>query len=208
MRLSSRTTTYLLAFCSLFASTLTQCTMRERESESASMPSLRFKLVKIEETTLDGLDASTWRVPSDLNLTQRSQIIRAYANKNLPLHMRLRLAARNPSLQPVTLANLDYDVLLDEKILGSARISPNLTLPANGLPVEMPLTIDMNTYKFLGDDAMPALRNFSVGLADRRRIPPRFTLRLRPTLLQANGKPGRPSRPVLLDPDSTATSAL
>ena len=182
--------------------------MRERESESASIPALRFQLLKIEEATLDGMDASTWRVPSDLNLTQRSQVIRGYANKNLPLRMRLRLAARNPGLQPVTIANLDYDVLLDEKILGSARISPNLALPGDGRPVELPLSFDMNTYKFLGDDAMPALRNFSVGLTDRRRIPPRLTLRLRPTLLQGNGKPGKPGRPVLLDADSTAAGLL
>ena len=178
--------------------------MRDQEREIASAPDLEFSLVRIDTALLGGMDARAWRTPSDLQLNQRSQVIRGYVNKDLPLRVRLLLAARNPGLQAVTIANLDYEVLLDDKVLGDARVSPNLALPADGSAATLPLSFTMNTYKFLGNDAMPALRNFSVGLADRRRIPPRLTLRLRPTLLGARGKPGRPSRPVMLRPDSTA----
>jgi hypothetical protein len=75
------------------------------------------------------------------------------------------------------LTGLDYSVLLDGRPLGTSHLVSALSLPA-GDSVRVPLAFEFNTYKLLGDDAMPALRNFALGFGDPRRQ--RLTVRVRP----------------------------
>jgi hypothetical protein len=44
----------------------------------------------------------------------------------------------------------------------------------------------MNTYKLLGDDALPMLRNFALGFGDANRQ--RLTLRVRPVVRAGRGR--------------------
>ena len=179
---------------------LSQCTSGEvaRDAPTA-LPSLQFRLVRIEEATLGSLNAKGLRQPEDLNLADRSQVIREYVSGNLPLRMRLVLEARDPSLTARSINALDYEVALDEKPLGKGHILPNLALPADGSPIEFPLAFDLNTRKVLGDDAMPALRNFAVGLADRHRRPMRLAVRLRPATEGITAKNSTGFIPVMMD---------
>lgn len=174
--------------CVLGLALLTQCSLRDTVAESPTGSAMQFRLVRIEEATLGSLNVKNMRDPNDLSLEPRSQLIREYVSGNLPLHMRLVLEARDPGLTAATLSKLDYEVFLDEKLLGKAAAEPNVAMPAEGAPVEFPLSFDLNTRKLLGDDAMPALRNFAVGLADRRRKPMRIALRLRPTSVTVGGQ--------------------
>jgi hypothetical protein len=55
--------------------------------------------------------------------------------------------------------------------------------------VQVPLSFEFNTYKYLGTDAMPALRNFALGFGDVRRQ--RVALRVRPVLRAPRGRMSR-----------------
>jgi len=167
---------------------LTHCTLRDQTSETPTGPTLKFSLARIDEARLGGLDARAWREPADVNLEQRSQLIQGYVNGSLPLRMSLLLDVRDPSLSAQRISTIDYEVFLDDKLLGSERATPNATLPAGGAAVGVPLTFELNTTKLLGKDALPALRNFAIGLADRRRRPMRLGLRLRPTYVTNDGR--------------------
>lgn len=185
---------------------LSQCTLRDRVTE-APTPTLKFRLVRIEEATLGGLDARNWREPADVSLAQRSQLIQGYVSKDLPLRMRLQLEVRDPSQLTGTLTAFDYEVFIDDKLLGSGQAAPGLALPADGRGAPVELAFAFNTRKLLGDDALPALRNFALGLADPRRRPPRLGLRLRPTLLGVDGNTWVVKNYLLVSTDSMATAA-
>ena len=187
---------------------LAQCSLREQVGEGpAGVPPPQFQLTRIDEVQLGGVDTKPLRVPADLGLEARSQIIRGYSSGNLPLHMRLTLAVRDPSQLGHTLRSVNYDVFLDEKLLGKVQAAPALLLPADGAPVQLPLTFDLNTCKFLGDaeSALPALRNFAVGLADRRRRPMRLSLRMHPVAVTADGQATTYSNGLPVQMDSVAT---
>jgi hypothetical protein len=157
----------------------TGCTMRETRQEKGPSHEPEFRVRTVEEASLNGLNVLPLREPADLDLPRRNQLIAGYVNKQLPLRVRLQLNAYNPGLENVVLTGLDYSVLLDGRPLGTSRLVSVLSLPA-GDSVRVPLTFEFNTYKFLGDDAMPALRNFALGFGDPRRQ--RLTLRVRPLL--------------------------
>ena len=192
------------ASAALLGLALSQCTLGEQVRDTPSVVPLQFRLVQIEAATLGSLDVKALREPEDLNLAARSQLIREYVSGPLPLKMRLRLEGQTTGGQPGTLTGYDYEVLLDGKPLGGGRAVANQALPATAAAFALPLTFELNTRPLLGNDALPALRNFAVGLADRRRRPLRLGLRLRPNVLLADGRTVRAAEFAVLATDSVA----
>lgn len=174
---------WLLPALGLLAAT--SCTLRETRQEGSPSLAPQFAVRAVEQASLGGLDVLPLRAPADVDLPRRNQLIEGYVNKNLPLKMRLRLNAYNPNLEAVAVTGLDYTVLVDNKILGAARLPLALELPARD-SVRLPLSFEFNTYKLLGNDALPALRNFALGFGDLSRQ--RVTLRLHPLLRSGRGR--------------------
>jgi hypothetical protein len=164
---------------------MSSCTMRETGQEKGPNREPIFRLRAVEEATLNGLDVLPLREPADMDLPKRNQIIEGYVNKQLPLRMRVQLMAYNPGLEASSITGLDYTVLIDGRALGNGHLVTALVVPARD-SVQVPLTFEFNTYKYLGNDAMPALRNFALGFGDARRQ--RVALRVRPMLRAPRGR--------------------
>jgi len=161
------------------------CTLRETRQEGVSNRPPQLNVRVVEQVSLGTLDVLGLRTPADVDLPRRNQLIAGYVNKDLPLKMRLLLNAYNPNLEPTTLTGLDYTVLVDGKELGAGRLPLALELAPRD-SVRLPLAFEFNTYKLLGNDALPALRNFALGLGDLRRQ--RVALRLHPLVRNARGR--------------------
>ena len=169
--------------------TMASCALRETSSEALAHRAPEFRVRAVEEASLNGLNVLPLREPADLDLPRRNQIIAGYVNKQLPLRARVQLNVYNPSLQPVALAGIDYTVFIDGRVLGKNRQLVDLELPA-GDSVRVPVAFEFNTYKYLGEDAMPALRNFALGFGDTHRQ--RITLQIRPLLRAPKGRLSSP----------------
>lgn len=163
----------------------TSCTLRETRQEGTPNALPELKVRAVEQASLGTLDVLRLRTPSDVDLPKRNQLIEGYVNKSLPLKMRLQLNAYNPNLEPTAITGLDYTVLVDNKVLGSGRLPMTLELPPRD-SVRVPFEFEMNTYKLLGNDALPALRNFALGFGDLSRK--RLTLNMRPTVRNGRGR--------------------
>ncbi|NML65522.1 LEA type 2 family protein [Hymenobacter sp. RP-2-7] len=164
---------------------LGSCTLRETRHEEAARLEPQIRVRAVEEAYLGSLNVLPLHQPSDVDLPRRNQLIEGYVNKNLPLKMRLLLNAYNPNLEETTLTGIDYTVLVDGKLLGSGKLAQAVDLPAHD-SVRVPLDFEMNTYKLLGDDALPKLRNFALGFGDPVRQ--RLTLRVRPIVRASRGR--------------------
>lgn len=163
----------------------TSCTLRETRQEGAPAVEPRLNVRAVEQASLGSLDVLRLRTPADVDLPRRNQLIDGYVNKSLPLKMRLQLNVYNPNLDPTTITGLDYTVLVDNRELGAGRMPLALELPPRD-SVRVPFSFELNTYKLLGTDALPALRNFALGFGDLRRQ--RVTLRLHPVVRNTRGR--------------------
>jgi hypothetical protein len=163
----------------------TSCTLRETRQEGTPNVTPEVKLRAVDQASLGTLNVLPLRTPGDVDLPRRNQLIEGYVNKNLPLKMRVQLNAYNPNLEPTAITGLDYTVLVDGKVLGSGRMPLALELPPRD-SVRVPFEFEMNTYKLLGNDALPALRNFALGFGDLNRK--RMTLNLRPLVRNGRGR--------------------
>lgn len=174
----------LLAFVPA-ALLLGSCTLSETRREETTRLEPQIRVREVEEAYLGTLNVLPLHTPADVDLPRRNQLIEGYVNRNLPLRMRLLLNAYNPNLEEATITGLDYTVLIDGKLLGSGRLAQSIELPAHD-SVRLPLTFEMNTYKLLGDDALPALRNFALGFGEPQRQ--RLTLKVRPVMRSGHGR--------------------
>jgi hypothetical protein len=170
---------------------LMSCTRRETRREGGPSRGPEFRVRAVEQASLNGLDVLSVNKPADMDLARRNQIIAGYVNKQLPLRACVQLNAYNPSLEPIALAGFDYTVFIDGRVLGKNRQLVSLDLPATD-SVRVPVAFEFNTYQYLGNDAMPALRNFALGFGDMHRR--RITLQVRPLLRTGRGRVSRASQ--------------
>ncbi|WP_233635714.1 LEA type 2 family protein [Hymenobacter setariae] len=183
--------------------TMASCALHEATPGGLARREPEFRVRAVEEASLNGLNVLPLHVPADLDLPRRNQIIAGYVNKQLPLRVRLQLNAYNPNPAPTTITGVVYTVLVDGRALGTGKQAATLNVPA-GDSVRVPLTFEFNTYKFLGDDALPALRNFALGFGDLRRQ--RVTLQVRPLGRTPKGHMSAPIAHAALAYDGAATS--
>jgi len=181
---------------------MASCALRETGPGALGHREPEFRVRAIEEARLNGLDVLSLREPADMDLPRRNQVIAGYVNKQLPLRVRLQLNAYNPNPVPTTITGVLYTVLVDGRALGTGRQTAAVNVPA-GDSVRVPLTFEFNTYKFLGEDAMPALRNFALGFGDLRRQ--RVVLQVRPLLRTPKGHLSAPLARTALAYDEAAT---
>lgn len=163
----------------------TSCALRETRQETTANYEPRFRVLEVKSASLGTLDVLPLREPADVDLPRRDQLIAGYVHHELPLKMNLLLSAYNPNLEEAAITGFDYTVLIDNKVLGSGKQILALTLPARD-SVALSFSFEMNTYKLLGEDAMPALRNFALGFGDLRRA--RLVLRVHPLMRSPRGR--------------------
>lgn len=185
--------TWLPSCCAPFLvgllATTASCTLSQTSRETGVRQEPKFRVQAIEEASLNGLDVLTLRTPADMDLARRNQVIAGYVNQQLPLRARVQVSAYNPGAAKATIAGFDYTVLIDGRVLGKSRQVASLELPA-GDSVRVRVAFEFNTYKYLGADAMPALRNFALGFGDIHRQ--RITLQVRPLLRAPKGRLSSP----------------
>ncbi|RZK23149.1 MAG: hypothetical protein EOO56_06020, partial [Hymenobacter sp.] len=134
-----------------------------------------------------------------------NQVIAGYVNKQLPLRLRVQLNAYNPSAAAATITGVSYTVSVDGRPLGTGRQATAVQVPA-GDSVRVPLTFEFNTYKFLGEDALPALRNFALGFGDLHRQ--RVVVQVRPLLRAPKGHLSSPLTRAALAYDESAVAKI
>jgi hypothetical protein len=184
---------------------MASCAVHEAGPSALAHREPEFRVRTVEEASLNGLNVLPLREPADMDLPRRNQIIAGYVNKQLPLRVRLQLNAYNPNTVPTTITGVVYTVMVDGRALGTGRQAAAVNVPA-GDSVRVPLTFEFNTYKFLGEDAMPALRNFALGFGDLRRQ--RVTLQVKPLLRTPKGHLSAPVSRTALAYDEAVASKV
>lgn len=193
-----------LAFGALLVAT-TQCSVSEQVKESPSskkstlsaeaaenqaFDQMQFRLNFMDEARLGGQDILFVRQATDLTSAQQAKLQTALQSKNLPLKLRMRIYARNPSTVNLQLKQLDYQVMLDGRELTKGVTGLNTELESSAI-VTLPVAVDMNVPADLLSGSTPAA--FAANLADFTGSARRLTMRIRPTFVSTSGRTAPPA---------------
>ncbi len=189
----------ILALGALLIGT-TQCSVSEQVKESPSSKKsnlsveaqenqaydrIQYRLNFMDEAQLGGQDILFVRQASDLTSDQQAKLQTALQANALPLKLRMRVYARNPSALNLQVKQLDYTLLLDGKELTSGVTGTNALLESSAI-VTLPIEVDLNVSPSLVADSTPAA--FAAGLTDFTGAGRRLTMRIRPTYVNAVGR--------------------
>jgi len=185
----------------------TQCSVSEQVKEKPSSKSMsmgssnelrenqayeqmQFRLNFMDEARLAGQDILFVRQAADLTSPQQAKLQSALQAGNLPLRLRMRIYARNPSKENVQFKQLDYQVLLDGRELTTGSTGANIPVESSAI-VTLPVAVDLNVPQALTSGSTPAA--FAAGLADFTGSARRLTVRIRPTFVSISGRTSQPT---------------
>jgi hypothetical protein len=192
-------TVRILALGALLAST-TQCSLSEQVKESPNSKKsnlsveaqenlaydqVQYRLNFMDEAKLGGQDILFVRQAADLTSDQQTKLQTALKANALPLRLRMRVYARNPSLINLQLKQLEYQLLLDGKELTKGVTGTSALLESSSI-VTLPVNVDMIVPQNLVAGSTPAA--FAAGLADFTGSGRRLTMQIRPTYVNATGR--------------------
>ena len=176
----------------------TQCSVSEQVKDSPSgkavtaeanenkaYTQMQYRLNFMDEAKLGGQDILFARQTTDFTSPQQAKLQTALQTGNLPLHLKMRVYARNPSTENLQLKQLDYKLMLDGKELTSGTTGLNTALEASAIET-LPVTIDMNVTPAKLSGSTPAA--FAAGLTDFTGINRRLTMSIRPVYVSATGR--------------------
>jgi hypothetical protein len=189
----------ILALGALLIGT-TQCSVSEQVKESPNSKKsnlsveaqenlaydqVQFRLNFMDEAKLGGQDILFVRQAADLTPDQQTKLQTALKANALPLRLRMRVYARNPSQINLQLKQLDYQLMLDGKELTKGVTGTSALLESSSI-VTLPIEVDMNVPQSLTAGSTPAA--FAAGLADFTGSGRRLTMQIRPTYVNATGR--------------------
>ena len=154
------------------------------ENEAYSL--MQYRLNFMDEATLGGQDILFVRQATDIASPQQAQLQTALQKGNLPLHLKMRVYAKNPSATTsIQLKQLDYKLLLDGKELTAGTTGAGTTIESSAIET-LPVVVDLNVKPAQLAGSTPAA--FAAGLTDFTAANRRLTMQIRPMYVGANGR--------------------
>jgi hypothetical protein len=136
-----------------------------------NLKKLQFQLGNVNGFRLNGVDISRIRSASDINPLDLARLGQAIAMKSMPVEFTLNVLAKNPNAATSTgtgnqatnlyLSRLDWRLLIDDRETINGVVNRRLEIPGNGQTTTIPLTMQLDLYKFFGGQGL----NDIIGLA-------------------------------------------
>ena len=186
---------------------VTSCaSIRDITNTLASLQRMQFKLANITGMRLAGVDVARIASPSSLSITDALALTQAFARRTLPASFTLNVDAKNPNTGvsgtksvPLTLNDLQWRLLIDDKQTISGGLGNPVDVPGNGMTTTLPLVMNIDLYSFFADKGYEGLVNLALALGGQRGSTARVKLDAMPTVGTPLGPITYPNRISIVD---------
>ena len=186
---------------------LTACsTIRDITNTLASISRLQFKLGTVNNFRLAGVDISRISDPSKLSIGDGIALGHAFARKSLIATFTLNVDAKNPNTGAagtrqtvLTLNDLDWRLLIDDKSTITGHLGRPFDIPGNGQTVPVPLDMSLDLYAFFADKGYEGILNLATAIGGQQGSAARIKLDAMPSVGTPFGQLTYPSRIVIVD---------
>lgn len=194
----------LLALSFMFL--LSCSTIRDISNSLAAVQNMQFKVAGISKMRLAGVDISKLSSLASLSISDALLLSQAFARKSLPVSFVLGIDAKNPNTGssgtrsfPLTLSNLEWRLLIDDKPTISGGLDSPVDVPSNGKTAQIPLTMSLDLYSFFADKGYSGLIDLALALGGQKGSTARVKLDAMPTVGTPLGPISYPKRISIVD---------
>lgn len=148
---------------------------------------LQFKLGKVSNLKVSGVNLSNIKSISDLNVLQGANLLAAFAGGGMPASFTVNLIAKNPTTpggskeSSSIIKSCDWRLLIDDKEAVNGEIS-NITIPGVGQETTIPIPVSFDLFKLIGDVGYEKVMNLILGIGGKNGTSTRLTLKIQPTI--------------------------
>jgi hypothetical protein len=177
---------YILAFVILCISVDFGCSGVNDAVKNAQR--LQFKLGKVDNLKIAGVNLSNINSINDINLLQGANLLAAFTSGNLPASFTVNLIAKNPNTpggskeSSSLIKSLDWRLLIDNKEMINGEINTPITIPGVGQETTIPIPVSFDFLKLLGNGGYESLLNLALKIGGKGGTSSRLTLKIQPTI--------------------------
>jgi hypothetical protein len=161
---------------------LNSCGVMEQASQMTMLSKCDFRLDKIENIRLAGIDIQNIKSYEDLGVIQILNLTTAVARKDLPLSFTLGVEARNPNNKTAAMNRMDWILYIDDIEMTRGIVNDRVEINPNGGIANIPLSLNFNLMEVLQGKSGDALLNFGFNLAGSGDRPTRILVKVKPTI--------------------------
>lgn len=177
----------LLLVVALF---LVSCSsIRDITNSLTSLQKMQFKLAGVTGMRVAGVDIAKLSSPSSLSIADGLALTQAFARKSLPTTFVLGVDAKNPNTGttsaksvPLTLNDLQWRLLIDDKPTISGGLDRPVDVPGNGKTAQIPLAMNLDLYSFFADKGYDGILNLALALGGQSGSAARVKLDAMPSV--------------------------
>ena len=171
---------------------------------------LQFKLKNVNGFSLAGVNLSNKKSISDFSVTDGLKLTQAFTGKSLPARFILNVEAKNPNdgsggskQTTATLTSFDWQLYIDDVPTIKGNIDKPIEVPGTGQSTIIPVSIDIDLYKFFKDKGYDKLLNLALAIGGVDGSAARLKLDAKPTVQTDFGPIEYPGRITIVDKQFT-----
>ena len=188
---------FLIASCSVYQTIV-------------NLSRLQFKLGKVDNFQLGGIDISDKSKLEDFNFQDLLKLTKAFSSGSLPASFILNVEAKNPNdgtggykKTDASIKSFPWRLLINDKETVSGNISQTVFVPGTGEITQIPLTISVDLIKLFKDKGYEELINLSLTLGGKKGSSSKLTLYTSPTVSTSLGDIKYPGELKIVDKEFT-----
>jgi hypothetical protein len=200
----------LLATVLLAGSGLGCAQLQGVKNALTNLQNLQFKLDNVNNFAVNGIDISHFTQLSQINPLDMVRLGQMFASKSLPVSFTLNVAAKNPNngtggtqSTPLYLRKLAWTLLIDNRTTINGLVDQRLSIPGTGQSVNIPLTVQLDLYKFFNDKGLNDLVNLALAVGGAQGSASRLKLSARVTVETPLGLADYPGELTIVDKQFT-----
>jgi hypothetical protein len=180
---------------------LTSCAnVRQMANSLMSLRDMQFRIVRVENMRVVGVDVSRLRSLSDVSVIDALKLADAYRSKRLTTTFTVYLEARNPNdgggggkPADLTLKELPWQLYIDGKQTISGAIRKEIAIPGGQTSAPIPLEIEVDLTKVLTDRGYDELMSLALSIGGVNSEPTKVMVEATPVISTPFGMLKSPS---------------
>ena len=167
---------------------------------------LQFKLDKVSNFELNGINLSNKKAISDFSLQDMFNISAMFSSGKFPVSFVLNVDAKNPNdgtggykSTGATIQSFPWRLLIDDKETVSGNISQPISVPGTGEVTTIPIIVKMDLIEFFQNDGYASLINLALALGGENGSTSRLTLYADPVVKTTLGNISYPGELKIVD---------
>ena len=171
---------------------------------------LQFKLGKVDNFQLGGIDISGKSKLEDFNFQDLLKLTKAFSSGSLPASFILNVEAKNPNdgtggykKTDASIKSFPWRLLINDKETVSGNIGQPVLVPGTGEITQIPLTINVDLIALFKDKGYEELINLALTLGGKKGSSSKLTLYASPTVSTSLGDIKYPGELKIVDKNFT-----